>query len=111
MKVACYLVVQGRIPKYGPDREFRREAGTVKLTKTKPHTAKDEIAVKLDIEIPDALYFRPTLEAKISVADNASYGAVISTEVTDNIAEIIKQQTGFTVHISAATDEGGSHEE
>ena len=105
MKLKCYLVVQGKEPKYGPNQEARREAGAIRLTKTKPSTASDEIAVCLDMEIPDSLFTKPVLQAKVSVPEGTNYGGEIQADVADNIAEIIRQQTGFSVHISAEQDQ------
>lgn len=101
MKVKCYLVVQGKPAKYGADREHRRDPGNLKLTKTKPSTDGDEIAIALDLEIPDSLFIKPTLEARITVPECTPHGGNITAELADNIAEEIRRQTGFSVHISA----------
>lgn len=101
MKLKCYLVVQGRKPEYGLNREIKREAGAIRLTKKKPSTASDEIAVCLDIEIPDNLFIKPTLHASVSVPDGPPHGGIITADVADNIAAIIHQQTGFSVSVTA----------
>lgn len=105
MRLKCYLVVQGRKPKYGLNREAEREPGALRITKNRPDTAKDEIAVCLDMEIPDSLFTKPVLQARVSVPEGANYGGEIQAGVADNIAEIIRQQTGFSVHISAEQDQ------
>ena len=105
MQVICYLVVQGKVPKFGMNRQNTREAGALRLTKTRPSTAADEISVKLDLDIPDSLFIKPSLEARISVPKGGERGPVITTDVADNIAELIRQQTGLTVHLSVDEDE------
>ena len=107
MIVSCYLVVQGKRPRIGPKDDSRREPGNLRLTKTRPNTAADELAVKLDVEIPDSLFVKPTLEARIQVADTVSAGPVITTEVVDNLAQIIQERTGLSVKLSAV-EEGES---
>ena len=104
MIVSAYLVVQGRRPKYRPRDTTEREPGALRLTKTRPQTAADELAVKLEIEIPDSLFIKPTLEARIQVADTVSGGPVITTEVVDNLAEIIRERTGLAVKLSAVEE-------
>lgn len=101
MKVKCYLVVQGRPPKYGPDRETRRDAGSLKITKTRPSTDRDEIAIALDLDIPDSLFIKPVLQASISVPEGSPHGGTITADIANNIAEVIQQQTGFSVRVSA----------
>ena len=105
MKLRCYLVVQGKTPRFGPDRNTRREPGTLRLTKNRPNTDRDEIAVCLDMEIPDSLFTKPVLQARVSVPEGSNYGGEIQAGLADNIAEIIRQQTGFSVHISAEQDD------
>lgn len=108
MNVTCYLVVQGKRPRFhtlgAPER---REPGNVRVTKTKPNTAADELAVRLEIEIPDSLFSKPTLEARVSVPEGAGYGPAITTEVADNLADVIRQQTGLVVRLSADPIEEG----
>jgi hypothetical protein len=105
MQLKCYLVVQGRPPKYGPDKEQRREPGNLRLTKTRPKTDKDEIAIALHLDIPNSLFIKPTLEARITVPECTPHGGNITAEVADNIAEEIRRQTGFSVHISAEQED------
>lgn len=102
MNLICYLIIQGVKPKFGSERETRREAGTVRVTKNRPNTTASEIAVKLHLELPDALFFKPTLKAEIRVPESTGHSPVITADVADNIADIIREQTGLTVRISSA---------
>lgn len=104
MKVICYLVVQGKKPKYGHDRDNKREAGALRLTKTKPAVQSDEIAIRLEVEIPDSLFFKPTLMVSAALPENSKLENNISADVADNIAEIIREQTGLKVVINSAED-------
>lgn len=107
MKVECYLIIQGVEPRAIHMREERREVGSLRLTKKRPATAPDEIAINLNLDIPDALFIKPTLHASIAVPDNFGLAPEITAEVADNIAEVLRQQTGLRVHISA---DGGPEE-
>lgn len=97
MNLMCYLVVQGVETYRG---SVRRKPGTIKVAKRKPSTAADEIAIRLEVEIPDGLFQKPTLEAKITVP-NGIHGPIITTEVADNITDIIRRETGLTIRLSA----------
>jgi len=98
MKVTCYLVIQGKKARY----QSWREAGNIKVTKKKPSTAGDEIAVRLQLEIPDSLFEKPSLNVNLKIPDSVQVGGEITPEMTDNIAEIIQAQTGLSVTVSAA---------
>ena len=100
MKVDCYLIIQGVKPKYGPYRESRREPGSVRITKKRPNTRSDELAVRLTVDIPDTLFIRPTLEARISVPGDSCNGPVINTDIADNVAQVIRDQLGVNVSVS-----------
>ena len=106
MKLKCYLVVQGRQPKYGINKESQRVAGSLKITKTRPNTDRDEIAIALDLDIPDLLFIKPVLQASISVPEGSPHGGEITADIADNIAEVIRQQTGFMVRVSAEQESG-----
>lgn len=102
MKGVAYLVVQGK--KYQHvNRE--RTLGSIKITKNKPSTNSDEIAVRLDLEIPDSLFEKPSLQVGISVPDLVKAGSEITADVQANIADIIKRETGLTVSITAVEED------
>ena len=98
MNVTCYLVVQGKKARYGK----WREAGNIKVTKNKPSTAGDEIAVRIQMEVPDTLFEKPSLNVNLKIPDSVQAGGEITPEMTDNIADIIQAQTGLSVTVSAA---------
>lgn len=100
MNFNCYLIIEGVKPKFGPDPETRREPGVIYIRKQRPKLKASEIAIKLNLEIPDSLFVTPQLEAKVSVPDVAG-GPVITAEVAENIAEVVRQQTGLSLSIQA----------
>lgn len=90
MQISQYIVI-----KKGGKGYYARY--TSRLTKGNPALASNEIAVKVSIEVPDEIFDKPSLEAKITVPKEAVSQPVISAEVIDNVQEIIKQNTGFEV--------------
>lgn len=72
---------------------------SAKLSVNKPAVSGSEIALKFSIELPVSLFVRPQLEARIVVPEHSVAPLKIDMEVTDNIAELIHQQTGFDVKL------------
>lgn len=68
------------------------------VRKTKPALEWDELAVKINIEIPNQLFERPQVEANLKIENipNKSY----EPEMLINTAELIEQQTGAKVVFS-----------
>lgn len=84
MKVSNWLVI---------DRN-----GVKATRKTKPSLDWDEIAVKINLEIPNELFQRPTLEATIQVTDvpNNAY----QPEIVLDTVDLIEQQTGAKINFT-----------
>jgi len=64
---------------------------SARTTSKAPALAKDEVAVKLSIRVPDALFKRPQLQASIRVPESAVSAPVISAEVLDNVQQVLAQ--------------------
>lgn len=98
MQVSQYLIVKKSGTKYAPRY-------TVRVTKSTPALASNEIAMKVNLVLPDAIFDKPAFEAKVVVPDAAVSKPVISAEVIDNVEDIIKQNTGFEVKLTLVTPE------
>ena len=79
--------------------------GKARLTKSQPGLDWNEVSIQLEINLPDALFKKPRLEASITVPDEAAKTDVIKSVVTDNVADAIEQATGMTFAISIAEPE------
>ena len=78
--------------------------GITSVRKTKPDLKWDEIAVQVLLEIPDELFARPVIEARIEIKDvpNTAY----EPEIILNTKELIEQQTGAKINFTVvASDE------
>lgn len=75
------------------------QSGSVKTRKTKADVAWSEIAVMIRLSVPDQLFQKPQLTATITVPQDAATAPVISSEVQDNIAQAIKEHSGFNVSL------------
>lgn len=71
-----------------------------RITKGSPTLNRNEIALKLRIEVPVALFLKPSIEASISIPNDQVSRTVITPEIQDNIREIVRQGTGLDFNIS-----------
>ncbi len=76
------------------------EKGTARLTSQRPHMDTDEVSIYIEIEIPTALFRKPTLQAKMKIPEEVAITKEIDAEVTDNIEEAIKTLTGLEMVVS-----------
>lgn len=100
-----FIIIEGRKSRYG---QISLHARMVERT---PTLKGNEVALRLYIDLPKALFERPTLEAKMKIPDEAVPQIDISPEVTANIEEIIKNSTGLTMSINVIPFEDKKEEE
>jgi len=86
MKVPFYLTVS--------------KGGSVRVTKQCPGLRWDEITVQVTLELPDAVFQRPSLQAEITIPKEAIVSTPIKADVKDNIQNVIKQVTGLDFSIT-----------
>jgi len=77
------------IPKYG----------VLRFRKSKPTLRADEVAIYLDIRLPDALYVKPTLQATVTIKDEAVTPEILTPDIVITTAEMIEKATGMKVEI------------
>jgi hypothetical protein len=95
MKVQAYLCV----------KKTSQWRSTLRVTKSNPSLDYNEVALRLNLELPDELFTKPRLEATIAIPKDAVSAPVIEAEVVDNVEQIIKQQTGFEVRLQVIPPE------
>lgn len=91
MKITFYLVVNRN--------------GTVKTYKNRPGLSWDEIAIRQNLTLPDALFQKPQLEATVIIPDEAALPTLIDAEVVVNVKEAIEQASGMEVRLSVISAE------
>ena len=82
-----------------------------RLTHNKPDLRQDEISILLDINLPDELFRKPRLEAKIEIPKEAAGPDVLNSEVVENVKEAIAQTTGLEFSINVIKNEEVQKEE
>jgi hypothetical protein len=85
MKTNIYLIVNS--------------AGSAHVRQTKPALDFDEIAIKLALEVPDVMFKKPVLEARIMVDEKIAQPTKITPDVLVNTKELIEQATGMKIDL------------
>ena len=91
MKVKKYLAV--------------KKNGQTRIVANKPSLMPNEIAIQLNIEVPDQLFTKPTLVADITIDESVAMEELISTEVIDNAKQIISDGLGLEIHVRTVEEE------
>ena len=73
--------------------------GGARITAKRPALSPHEVAILLKIDLPDALFRRPRLEAKVTIPDEAAVNETINAVVAENVKEAIEQATGLTFSV------------
>jgi hypothetical protein len=86
MQIDKYLIINNR--------------GHVELRERQPRLAGNEIALNLMLNVPDELFERPTLVAKMTIPQAAVPKSTITPQITDNIERIVKEATGLNLVVT-----------
>ncbi len=78
---------------------------SARVTHSKPNLRWDEVSILLDINLPDELFKKPRLEAKIEIPKEAAGPDVLNCEVVENVKEAIHQATGLEFSINVIREE------
>lgn len=97
MKTAVWLRVAGR-KTYG-----RWGAGQVQAFKSKPSTLANQLAIRLELEIPDAYFETPEIKAVVTLPEPAGR-ETIAAGIERGVAEALTRELGVTVRL--ASDDG-----
>jgi len=73
-------------------------SGSVRVRKSNPDLSWDEIKIRLDLEIPDTLFVRPHLTAKVIVPEESGNPEEIPVEVQMAVEDAIKEK-GYQVKV------------
>lgn len=69
-----------------------------------------EVAMQLDIEVPDALFQKPTLQATITIDHDIPVAQVLSAEVVEVAQDAIAQATGLQFAVSVVESGEGDQQ-
>ncbi len=78
--------------------------GSVRFCKTKPTANANEVALRLTFEIPDKLFTKPTLEARVVVPDISASASEITSEIIGDIEQAFKDK-GIDIKVTLPINE------
>ena len=76
------------------------EHGRARITKSRPSLAMDEIAIRLELVLPNSLFKKPLIEGIIVVDEKAVTPLNLTPEILINTAQMIEQSTGMKIQLS-----------
>lgn len=88
----CYLIIECYKQKYGPTHALRID----RVTQRKPALGPDEVALRVDVALPVALFLKPTLSASIRV-DGEAPTFELDTETVTSIEDLLRTSVGLDV--------------
>jgi hypothetical protein len=65
-----------------------------------PDLEAGEVAIKLNVEVPETLFKKPQLQATVVIPQSSVSPPVIDATVLDNVKEILEQQTGLAITLN-----------
>lgn len=71
-----------------------------RLTAKSPSVSSNESVIKISVAVPETLFAKPQLEAKVVIPQNAVSQPTIDATVLDNVREILEQKTGLDVSVA-----------
>lgn len=84
------------------------ENGDYRVTKPRPNLNVGEIAVKINLEVPESVFAAPSFEATLRVSEEAAAPPALSQETITNTRQAIEASTGYKVKLTIAEGEDDS---
>lgn len=97
-----YLVVEAKIESRG----YLQGNVKARLTTKKPATGSNEIAIKLNLELPKSLFMKQQLAANITISDEQCANIEIDADTVSQIEALATEQLGVDLNITVS-NEGG----
>lgn len=73
---------------------------TGRLALRAPSLDAGEIAIKVRLKVPDALFRRTQLQAQIVIPADSVTPPILDAKVIDNVREVLEQKTGLDILVS-----------
>lgn len=90
--------------RFHEDREPYWEYKGSDVYVNKPSLNANQIAVGIELNIPDALFNRPSFTLKLDVPEPSTEGPVVDANTSQELAQMIQEQIGVKVVIEEASN-------
>lgn len=98
INVQCYLVLKPTMNRImGEDRV---KSVSAEVRSKRPSLGPNDQALHLNMTVPESLFLKPKLSASIEVPEHDA-PPVITPEIINNIAEVVRERTGIHLTIQA----------
>lgn len=98
VSTSCYLIVGQRFTEHGTP--YPSGKPSVRVSKGRPSLEAHEVAVHVNLQLPNSMFVKTVLQADVIVADGGTM-PVIDTQVAANLAAAMEEQFGIQLNISA----------
>lgn len=82
---------------------------SARLTTAAPSLTAGEVAIKLNINVPGALFTQPQIQASVVIPEDAVTPPVLDAQVLDNVREVLEQHTGMAIKLSVVEPQPNAH--
>lgn len=80
------------------------KGGSIRTVKNRPGLQWNELAVQVNLEVPDELFKRPTASASIKIKDGEVPNLNIEADTVNDIQEILKRE-GIDINLTIVPPE------
>ncbi len=104
MNIIKYLIIT---PKYSRYNQTHPTGADVKIIASLKggRIPSNAVPLKLELNLPDALFSRPQLQATIKIDESSVSAPVIDAQVLDNIKQELQKQIGVDLTINIVENE------
>ena len=75
------------------------QRGSTRITANKPTLNSDEITILMHFSIPDSLFEKPHLHAKITIPESAAAESIITEEIVESARDAVQQAIGMDLEV------------
>jgi len=97
MKAEFWVLVTAKQARYGSDPRPWERSGAPQASVSKPTARANQVAVKIEMEVPDSFFEQPQISAKIKIPDGAGSRTGIVAEMKKSAAAHLKKEFGVTI--------------
>lgn len=72
---------------------------SARLTSRTPDLEAGEVAIKLNVNVPETLFKKPQLQASVTIPEDSVTAPVLNAQVLDNVKEVLAQTTGMDISL------------
>lgn len=84
-------------------KKLNHYRGSARYCKTKPKVDSNEVSMRVNFDIPDALFTRPVLEADIKIPDISTDALKVDPKICSDVEQAFREK-GIEININLPSD-------